>query len=309
MQIFVTGGTGLIGSRLLQRLSARGDKVVLLTRRGSAAQDRFGKACSIVEGDPMTAGPWMDRVADCDAVISLAGEGIFNRRWSAEFKNLLHESRVKTTQHVVRAIAQHPDAPQGGRKILVNASAIGYYGPHGDEEITEESPHGDDTLARLCIDWEDAARAAEPLGVRVALVRIGVVLARHGGALEQMLRPFQLFVGGPVGSGKQWMSWIHLEDIVDLFVFALDHPQAAGPINGTAPNPVTNKAFARALGKALHRPSFLPTPAFALRVLLGQSAEVVTTGQRVLPKRPLEMQFTFKFPKINDALADLLGSS
>src|SRR5262249_55672891 len=158
----------------------------------------------------------------------------------------------------------------GAPRVLVNASAIGYHGPHGDEELTEDSLPGDDTLARVCVEWENAARAAEPLGVRLAILRIGVVLDREGGALKQMLKPFKMFVGGPVGSGRHWMSWIHHDDLVGLILLALDNPQAAGPINGTAPNPVTNKEFSKALGRALHRPSFMRTPKFMLRLMLGE---------------------------------------
>jgi uncharacterized protein (TIGR01777 family) len=189
----------------------------------------------------------------------------------------------------------------------VNASAIGYYGPHGDEELTEDSAPGSDFLAQLCVDWEKAARAAEPAGVRLAIVRVGVVLDLAGGALAKLLPPFKMFVGGPVGSGKQWMSWTHHEDMTGLFLFALDNAQAQGPFNGTAPNPVTNRDFSRALGRALHRPSFLRTPGFALRMLLGEVADAVTTGQRVVPKHALALGYNFKYPTVDTALAQLFA--
>src|SRR5262249_5595564 len=186
----------------------------------------------------------------------------------------------------------------GSPKVLVNASAIGYYRPRGDEEVNEGTPPGDDFLARLCVEWEKEAHRVESLGVRFAVVRVGLVLSIHGGPLAKMLTLFKLFGGGPVGTGRQFMSWVHVEDVVSLFLFALDNAQVSGPLNGTAPNPVTNKDFSRALGRAIHRPSFVWTPGFALKVGLGGVAEVITTGQRVLPRRPLALGFQFKYPTI-----------
>jgi uncharacterized protein (TIGR01777 family) len=308
MRVFLTGGTGLIGSRLVRRLHERGDSVVLLTRRSEAAQERFGKECTIVAGDPMQAGAWQEAIADCAAVVNLAGESVFGSRWNTEFKALLRESRILSTQHVVQALSRAPVTSDGQPKTLVNASAIGYYGPHGDEELTEESPGGDDMLARLCLQWEKQAREAESAGVRVAIVRVGVVLDPEGGALPQMLRPFKLTgIGGPVGSGRQYVSWIHHADVVGLLLLALDRADARGPINGTAPNPVTSWDMARAIGRVLHRPSFLPAPAFALRLALGEVADLVTTGQRVLPPRAQALGYAFRFPTVETALADLLG--
>lgn len=307
MRVLVTGGTGLIGTRLVRRLRERGEEVLVLTRRPDSARERFGASVEVVEGDPMQTGPWMDAVERCDAVINLAGENVFNRRWRARFKELLHDSRVRSTENVVRALAKAPRRAGGEPKVLVNASAIGFYGPHGDEEITEESPPGSDFLAALCIDWEKAALEAKKDGLRVALVRVGIVLDREGGALAKMLTPFKLFVGGKVASGRQWMSWIHHEDMVGLFLLGLDNAQANGPLNGTAPNPVTNKEFSKALGRVLHRPAFLPTPRLALRVALGEVANVIATGQRVLPRVPLALGYSFKFPALDAALADVLA--
>jgi uncharacterized protein (TIGR01777 family) len=308
MRVFITGGTGLVGSRLVRRLSERGDEVVVLTRRPPAAKERFGERCQIVEGDPMQAGPWMDTASNCDAVVNFAGESIFSRRWNTEFKALLRSSRVKATENVVKALARSPARSGAGRVTLVNASAIGYYGPHEDQELTEDNSAGSDTMAQLCVDWEKAAREAEKLNVRVAIVRIGVVLDKEGGALPQMLKPFRtFFIGGPVGSGKQWVSWVHHADLTGLLLVALDNANASGPINATAPNPVTNREMARAQGRALHRPSFLPAPAFALRLALGEVAGVVTTGQRVIPKRALALGYSFRFPDIDSALAEILG--
>jgi uncharacterized protein (TIGR01777 family) len=302
MQVLITGGTGLIGRRLIRRLRERGDAVVLLTRRAASAVDRVGTGCQVLEGDPTQPGPWMDTVTDCDAVINLAGENIFARRWNARFMTALRESRLLTTRHVAEALLRKPLRADGQPRVLVNASAI------GDEELTENSPPGDDFLAQLCIDWENAARTVEAGGVRCAMIRVGVVLDREGGALAKLLTPFRLFVGGPVGSGRQWMSWIHCDDMTGLFLLALDHSEARGPLNGTAPNPATNRDFSRALGRVLHRPSFLKTPALALRLLIGQAAKLVTEGQRVLPRRPLELGYAYKYPTVEEALRQILST-
>ncbi len=307
MQVFVTGGTGLIGSRLVRRLMERRDRPVVLTRREATADKLFGKSCRIVEGDSMKAGPWQDVAAECDAVVNLAGENLFNHRWNDQFKALMTDSRLKTTANVVEALGRKPKREDGTPKALVNASAIGIYGPHGDEELTEESPPASDFLANLCLQWESAARAVEEFGVRCALTRIGVVLAKEGGALKQLWTPFSLGMGGPVADGKQWMSWIHIEDMIGVLLLALDNNGAVGPLNATAPNPVTNRDFAVAFGGALHRPSFMPTPRFVLRAMLGESADIVTTGQRVLPKKTMALGYQFKFAQIDAALADIVG--
>jgi uncharacterized protein (TIGR01777 family) len=308
MRIFITGGTGIIGTRLVRRLQERQETIILLTRRPKAAEELFGAACTIVEGDPTQAGEWMNTAADCDAIVNLAGESIFGRRWNEQFKTLLHDSRIRSTEHIVKALTRDSRAAGGNRKVLVNASAIGYYGPCGDEELTEADSPGDDFLARICIDWEKAARHAEASGVRVAMVRIGVVLDGAAGALAKMLPPFKMGMGGPVGSGKQWVSWIHQTDIVGILLLAVDNNDLSGPLNGTAPSPVTNKELAKALGRVLHRPSLVPTPAFALRMMLGEVADVITTGQRVAPKKAVESGYEFRFPTVEKALDDLLCS-
>jgi uncharacterized protein (TIGR01777 family) len=307
MRIFVMGGTGLVGTRLIRRLFDRNDQIVLLTRRPDVARQKWENKCTVVTGDPTQPGAWQDALADCDAAVNLVGEGIFNRRWTTAFKAQLRDSRVKSTGHVAQALAKAPRTADGRPKVLVNASAVGYYGPRGDEELTEAAPPGDDFLARLCVEWEQAVQPAEAAGVRLVIVRIGVVLDREGGALRQMLTPFKLFVGGPVGSGKQWMSWIHHEDLVGLSLHGLDDARASGPLNGTAPHPKSNKEFSKALGRALGRPSFMPTPGFMLRVMLGEVANVVTKGQRALPKKALELGYQFKFPEIDAALRDVLA--
>jgi uncharacterized protein (TIGR01777 family) len=248
----------------------------------------------------------MDAVADCDAVIHLAGENVFARRWNAAFKTLLRDSRIVSTRNVVEALKRKPLAGNGQPKVLVNASAIGYYGPLNDEELTEDSPPGKDFLAELCIEWERAALDVLSAGVRCVTVRVGIVLDKVGGALAQMLTPFKLCLGGRVATGRQFMSWIHHEDMVGVFLLPLDNQQATGPLNGTAPEPVTNREFTRALGKALHRPTIFPMPRFMLRLFFGEVADVVASGQRVLPRRTLTLGYSYKFPTIDGALADIL---
>jgi uncharacterized protein len=307
MRVFLTGGTGLVGTRLIHRLQKRDDKVVLLTRRPESARERFGPTVTVIEGDPTQPGAWMDAVAECDGVINLAGENLFGHRWNDDFKKQIVESRVKATENVAQALTKSSSRSDGAARVLVNASAIGIYGPHGDEELTEDSPPGADFLSKVCVDWEQAARAAQEHGARVVTVRIGVVLDKAGGALGQLLTPFKFGGGGPVGSGRQWMSWIHHEDLVGLFLLALDKPAASGPMNGTAPKPVTNKEFAQALGRALHRPAFMPMPGFMMRLLIGEAADVVLKGQRVLPRQALALGYEFKFPTIDAALVDAVA--
>ena len=304
MRIFVTGGSGLIGSRLKKRLRERGDEVMILTRRPESVAKEAG--VTAISGDPAQKGPWMDSVKNADAVVNLVGEGIFNKRWSPEFKDILFKSRVESTKNVVEALKASPRRADGSAKTLVSGSAIGYYGPHGDEELTEASAPGSDVMAQLCVAWEKAANEAQAAGIRVVLLRTGVVLDINGGALAKMLPPFKMFVGGPIGDGKQVMSWIHHDDLVGQILFALDHATISGPLNGVAPHPVTNAEFSKALGKVLGRPSFMPTPAFALNLALGEVASVVTKGQRVLPKASLDGGYKFQFPRVEAALADIL---
>jgi len=309
MRVFVTGGTGLVGPRLIRRLVGRGDDVVVLSRRPDAWQ-RVGPDVTVVTGDPTQPGNWQARLAECDAVVNLAGAGIFDRRWSAEYKQTIRDSRVQSTNRVVEAIGRGPGRPG----VLVNASAIGYYGPRGDEEITEDAAPGTDFMGQVCVAWESAARAAESAGTRVILVRIGIVHDLAGGALKQLLLPFQLGAGGPVGLslnpanwGRQYWSWIHYADLVGILLLALDHADARGPMNATAPHPVTNKEFAKAFGRALGRPAFAPAPALGLRLLLGEVADVITTGARVVPKRALALGYEFRYPELLPALRDLLA--
>ena len=307
MHVFVTGGTGLVGSRLIERLLGRGDRVTMVTRRPEIAQAKWGERCAAIAGDPTQPGDWTRAIADCDAVVHLAGENLFARRWSAAFKDLLRSSRIQSTTNVAQAMAQKPNRADGAAKVLVSGSAIGYYGVHGDEEIDETSPAGSDFLAQLCIDWENAAKPAADAGIRTVSLRTGIVLDPVGGPLKLMLTPFKMFVGGPIGGGRQWMSWIHHADEIGLILFALDTAQTQGPLNAVAPQPQTNKEFSRTLGRVLRRPSFLPTPAFGLRVMVGEASYVISTGQRVLPRKAIELGYSFRFPELEGALRDLLG--
>jgi uncharacterized protein (TIGR01777 family) len=300
MRVFVVGATGLIGVPLVERLRQRGDAPVVLTRTREKAAARWS-GVEIVEGDPQEYGSWTAAVDGCQAVVNLVGEPVFGKRWSEQQKRVLRDSRVVSTQNIVRAIEAASSRPG----VLANASAIGYYGDVPEGELTEKSVPGNDFLARLCMEWEAAAQEAHRLDVRVALVRTGVVLARQGGALKQMLLPFKLGLGGPVGNGKQWVSWIHLDDIVGTYLTALDHSEASGPINGTAPEPLRNKAFSKCLAAALHRPCIFPIPGFALRLRFGEVADVIIGGQRVLPLRLEQLGYKFQHPTCAAAMSAL----
>lgn len=318
MRVFITGGTGSIGSRLIARLLERGDRPVVLSRQAAKARLRAGwGGVEVVQGDPTAPGGWEASLEGCDAVVNLVGHNLFADRWTPEIKRKIRDSRVYGTENLVAAIARTPSRPS----VLVSGSAIGYYGPTGDEELTEASPSGTDYMAVVCREWEEAARPAEALGSRLAIVRTGVVLAPGEGAIGVMTPIFKWLPGGaaPVGSGsnplmpgrgKQWMSWIHLDDIVGIFLLAIDDPEARGPINGTAPKPERNVDFSRALAKAVHRP-FLPIgpPDVMLGTVLGEIAQVVTKGQRVLPAVAHRLGYSFKFSELSTALADLFPRS
>jgi uncharacterized protein (TIGR01777 family) len=307
MRVFITGGTGLVGYRLVERLLARGDQPLVLTRRQETAQKLWADRCAVVPGDPTQAGDWMQAVRECDAVVHLAGENLFAHRWRTAFKERLRSSRVQGTANVARAVAEQPRRPDGAPKVFATASAIGFYGPCGDEELDEASPPGHDFLAQLCAAWEQAARPAADAGARLCVMRSGIILDPRGGALKLMSLPFRLFVGGPIASGRQYMSWIHHADVTGLILLALDDAHAQGPINFTAPNPVTNRQFSHTLGRVLHRPSVFPTPRLGLRVVVGEAADVIATGQRVLPRRAQELGYAFQFPDVEGALRDVLG--
>lgn len=278
VRIVVTGGTGFIGRALAARLRAEGHDVVLPGRGDTSAVDGAG------------------------AVVNLAGEPIA-QRWTDAARRRIEESRTQGTRRLVEAITAANARPS----VLVSASAVGYYGARGDEELDEEAPPGDGFLARLCVRWEQEAAAAAALGVRVVRIRTGVALAADGGALAKMLPAFRAFAGGPAGTGRQWMSWIHRDDLVSLVLFALGNAVVTGALNGTAPTPVRNRDFASALGMALHRPAVVPAPAAALRLVFGEMATILLDGQRVVPKRALTLGFSFRHPDLPSALGAALG--
>lgn len=296
MRVLVTGATGLIGRVLCRALVEEGHAVQALTRQ--EAPRGLPPGVELVRGDPAAPGRWQEVLAGCDACLNLAGEPVAGGRWTEARKRAIRDSRVLATRNVAAVVADR------GPSVLVNGSAVGYYGPRGDEELDESAPPGSDFLARTCLEWEGAAAPAEKRA-RVVLLRTGIVLAREGGALRQMALPFRLFAGGPIGDGSFWQSWIHLADEVGLAAWALREERAAGPVNATAPAPARNRDLAHALGRALRRPSFLPAPALAVRALLGEMAEVVLTGQRVLPVKALELGYRFRFPDLEGALDDL----
>jgi uncharacterized protein len=301
MKILMTGGTGFVGKQLNSRFLQEGNEVTILTRslKGSVPTP---KGISYLLGDPTQKGPWQEAIPGHDVIINLAGASIFSK-WSDEYKKLIRDSRVFTTRNIIEGIPSKPDQ----QVTFFSTSAVGFYGFHGDEELDEGSPPGNDFLARLAIEWEAEAFKAREKGARVVITRFGIVLGEKGGALGQMIPLFKKLIGGPIGSGRQWFSWVHIQDLAEAFVFLMKHPEISGPVNVCAPHPVKNKDLAKALGKALHRPSFMPTPAFMIRLVLGEFGSVLLEGQRVLPRQLLKQGFTFQYPDIDRALQNILG--
>jgi uncharacterized protein len=297
MNVTVTGASGFLGTRLLDRLLRDGHSLHILGRK---RKQGLPAAVKFSSWDAVHAEAPLESLAGADAVIHLAGEPVA-QRWNADVKRRIRESRSTGTRHLVRAIGKLSRRP----RVLISASAGGYYGDRGEEVLTESSAPGHDFLAEVCKEWEREARAAEVFGVRVAMVRIGLVLGTEGGALKQMLTPFRLGVGGRLGSGEQWMPWIHIDDLIEMFVFALDRT-VSGPLNGAAPQPVRNAQFTAALARTIHRPAIFPVPRFALKLMFGEMAEIVFASQRMFPKVAEAAGFQFKFVALEAALADLL---
>jgi uncharacterized protein len=305
MKVAITGATGFVGSRLVERLNSEGQTVVVLTRNTTFAQKVFPSEAfpnvEIIAYTPTVSGSWQDTLSGCDAVVNLAGEPIGEGRWTPERKQEILNSRKLSTEKIVEAIALTNPKPS----VLVNASAIGYYGTSETATFDETSTNGHDFLAQVCQAWEAEAKKIEASGVRLVILRFGIVLG-IGGALGKMITPFKLFAGGPIGSGKQWFSWIHLDDIVNLILLALTKAEIEGVYNATAPNPVRMSELSQTMGQVMSRPSWLPVPSFAIEALLGDGAIVVLEGQQVQPKRTLKTGFEYLYPNLKPALAQIL---
>lgn len=302
MHVVVAGGTGFIGRAMCRELLQGGHEVTVLTRDASRASGRVPQGVKVVQWSPERSEELREALSAKDAVINLLGENVAAQRWTPEFKQRLVDSRVNSTRALVRGIRSAEPRPQ----VLVNASAVGIYGNRGEEELTESSPPGTGFLAELAIRWEQSADEARELGVRVVKLRIGIVLGEGGGALEKMLLPFRLFIGGPFGSGQQWFPWIHLEDVTGSTLHALAHDTVDGAVNAVAPGIVRLGAFCKALGRVMRRPSWLPVPGFALRLAAGELGESLLWSQRVVPQVALHTGYAFRYPQVEQALRQVL---
>lgn len=301
MKVLITGGTGLVGRALTGRLVQKGHRVAILSR-GKGTAIGFPDGVSVRTWDAKTVDDLVEHLEAADAVVHLAGENIGDGRWTTSRKARILTSRVDSTRALTEALRRAEPKP----KTLVQASAVGFYGPRGDRDLSESDEVGTDFLATVCGAWEAASSEVPALGIRRVVARTGVVLSRSGGALPRMVLPFRLFVGGPVGSGSQWISWIHLEDLVGALEHLLFHEQTEGPYNLCAPEPVTNRVFSKAIGNVMGRPSWFPAPAFMIRTLLGEMATIVLEGQRAAPLRLIDSGYAFRFPQVGEALHDLL---
>ncbi|MDP2884133.1 MAG: TIGR01777 family oxidoreductase [Ignavibacteria bacterium] len=302
LKIVIAGATGFIGQKLTSRLLDSQTSVVVLTRKPASVRTTKHARLSYGQWNGKTQGDWTEHIDGADAVVNLSGQSIASRRWSSTRKQQLYSSRIDSTNALVEAIGASRVKPS----VLLNASAVGYYGHIEQGAVIEEHQPGNDFLGRLCADWESAALAARAFGVRVVLLRTGIVLDPEGGALQRMILPFKLFAGGPLGSGEQWFPWIHEEDEIRAILYTLERNSLSGPVNLSAPESTTMREFSNALGSALHRPSALRIPAFMLRFLLGEMADVVLSGQQVVPQKLMKEGFEFRFPTLPGALADLL---
>lgn len=298
MQILLTGGTGFIGKHLTKALISRGHDVVIVTRRTSQnPQDKV----KYISWDTGTSGILPENTPPVDAVINLAGESIGNNKWSPQIKEKILKSRVETTKAIVNSIEKKIINP----KTLINASAIGYYGTDEERLFSENDVPGTDFLANVCKAWEAEAIKAERYNVRTIMVRTGLVLGNEG-ALQKMITPFKFFAGGSLGNGRQWLSWIHIDDLINIYIHTLEHNDISGPINAVAPNPVRMSEFAKTLGKAMQKPAILPAPGFALKIILGEMSDLVLKGQQVSANKIINSGFRFDYPELSGALENLL---
>lgn len=301
-RIIITGATGLIGKKLADALIDRGDEVIIFSRDAEKAKSIFPKAMDIVEWNYQYPEQWKSKLENADAVIHLAGINLFAKRWNDDFKKAVLESREVSTKNLVEAIKSCANKPE----VFISASGIGYYGDCGETVLNENSPKGNDFLADVCEVWESESQKIGYYGIRNVQIRTGLVLSLEDGALKQMLTPFKYFIGGPLGNGKQWASWIHIDDIVDTYIHAIDCKELTGAINAASPNPVRMKEFAKTLGKVMHRPSLFPIPQFVLKLVVGEAAEVVTASQRIDVNKILNSGYKFKFENLEDTLKNLL---
>jgi uncharacterized protein (TIGR01777 family) len=300
MRVIITGGTGLIGRALTHSLINDDHEVIVLTRNPEKSSLPAGAIAERWDG--RSADGWSHWVDGANTIVNLAGAGVADRWWTADRKSLIRDSRLDAGRAVVQAVKKAEQKPE----VVIQSSAVGYYGPRDDSLITEDAVPGVDFLAKVCVDWEASTASVERMGVRRAILRTGVVLSANGGALPKMALPFKFFVGGPIGSGKQWIPWIHMADEVAAIRFLIENKAAAGRFNLSAPNPLTNADFGRAIGKIMGRPAVMPTPAFALKLAFGELSSALLTGQRAVPQRLQELGFTFQFPEAGEALKDLL---
>lgn len=301
MKVLIFGGTGFVGRNLTEDLLSKGYQVYVVTRNRLEVPKVLGEKVQIIEWDNKGSLSFVSKLEEIDAIVNLAGESIGNRRWSSGVKQEILESRIKTTRAIVTAINEGIIRP----KVLISASAVGYYGPHKDEEIIEGQDAGQDFLAEVCRAWENEAYRVKRAKTRVITLRIGVVLGKEG-ALSRMVTPFRLFFGGPLGTGDQWLSWIHVQDLVRIIRFLIEHEELTGPVNGTAPEQTQMRDFSKELGYVLNRPSWLSVPEFLLKIVLGQMADMIVYGQRVVPKKVVDAGFEFRYPNLKSALVDSL---
>ena len=301
-RIIVTGATGLIGRKLVNALIQRGDNVVVFSRSVNKARSIFPNSLKLVEWDYLKPELWKSKLENSDAVVHLAGINLFAKRWNDDFKKEVIRSREASTRNLVEAIRCCSNKPE----VFISASGIGYYGDCGEAVLDETSPKGNDFLADVCDVWESGAQKIGDYGIRNVQIRTGLVLSPEDGVLKQMLLPFKLYIGGPLGNGNQWWSWLHIDEIVDIYLYALDNSQLHGPLNAASPNPVRMKEFANSFGKILKRPSLFPVPKFVLKIVIGETAEVVTASQKIDVQKLLNDGYRFKFEKLNDALSNLL---
>ncbi len=302
MNVLIFGGTGFVGRNLTEELLANGYQVFVVTRNRQRTANSLGNNVKVIEWDNISPLVSIYELRGIDAVVNLAGESIGARRWSGSVKQEILASRIRTTGAIVTAINNRTIQP----KVLINASAVGYYGPRQDDEITESAAAGQDFLARVCRDWENEAYKVQNGLTRVVTIRIGVVLGNEG-ALNRMAMPFKFYIGGPLGTGNQWLSWIHIQDLTSMIRFIIEHQELTGPVNTTAPDPVRMRDFCKVLGSVLKRPSWLPVPELLLKIALGQMAEMLLHGQRAVPEKILGAGFDFNFPKLRSALEDAMG--